>query len=55
MDYQNGEGKIICHADSEQDLGIWCTADLKLSLQCQHAISKAMKVLGLILMHINDK
>ena len=33
---------------SEHDLGIWCTADLKPSLHCQHAVSKAMKVLGLI-------
>ena len=47
-DHQNGERKIISHVDSEQDLGIWCTADLKPSLQCQHAVSKAMKVLGLI-------
>ena len=30
------------------DLGIWYTADLKSSLQCRHAVSKAMKALGLI-------
>ena len=48
MDYQNGERKSISHVDSEQDLGIWCTADLKPSFQCQQAVSKAMKVLGLI-------
>ena len=48
MDHQNGERKIISHVSSEHDLGIWCTADLKPSLQCQHAVSKAMKVLGLI-------
>ena len=48
MDYQNGERKSVSHVDSEQDLGIWCTADLKPSFQCQQAVSKAMKVLGLI-------
>ena len=48
MDYQNGERKTISHIDSEQDLGVWCSADLKPSLQCQHAVSKAMKALGLI-------
>ena len=48
MDYQNGERKSISHVDSEQDLGIWCTADLQPSFQCQQAVSKAMKVLGLI-------
>ena len=37
------------YVDSEQDLGIWCTANLKPFLQCQlHAVSKAMKALGLI-------
>ena len=46
MDHQNGERKIISHVSSEHDLGIWCTADLKPSLQCQHAVSKAMKVWG---------
>ena len=48
MDYQNDVRKTISHVDNEQDLGVWCTADLKPSLQCQHAVSKAMKVLGLI-------
>ena len=48
MDYQKGERITISHVDKEQDLGIWCTADLKPTLQCQHAVSKAMKVLGLI-------
>ena len=48
LDHQNRERKIISHVSSEHDLGIWCTADLKPSLQCQHAVSKAMKVLGLI-------
>ena len=48
MDYQNNVRKTISHVDNEQDLGVWCTADLKPSLQCQHVVSKAMKVLGLI-------
>ena len=48
MDYQDGVRRTINHVDNEQDLGVWCTADLKPSLQCQHAVSKAMKALGLI-------
>ena len=48
MDYQNGVRKTISHSDNEPDLGVWCTADLKPSLRCQHAVSKAMKVLGFI-------
>ena len=48
MDYQNGERRAISHVDSEHDLGIWCTADLKPSVQCQHVLCKAMKALGLI-------
>ena len=48
MDYQYGERKIICHVDEEQYFGIWCTADLKPFLQCQHAASKAMRALRLI-------
>ena len=33
-DYQNRERKTISHVDidTEQDLGIWCMADLKPSL-----------------------
>ena len=46
MDYQNGQRKSISHVDSEQNLEIWCKADLKPSLQCQHAVSKAMKFWG---------
>ena len=45
MDYQNDVRKTISHVDNEQDLGAWCTDDLKPSLQCQHAVSMAMKVL----------
>ena len=48
MDYQCGERKIICHVDEKQYIEIWCTADLKSSLQCQHAASKAMRALRLI-------
>ena len=50
MDYQNGVRKAISHVDVEQDLGVWCTVDLqpRPSLQCQYAVSKAMKALGLI-------
>ena len=55
MDYQKGERKTISHVDKEQDLGIWCTADLKPTLQCQHAVSKAMKALGLIKSIFNTK
>ena len=32
----------------EKDLGIWCTEDLKPSLQCRKAAAKAMQVLGLL-------
>ena len=48
MDHQNGMRKTISHVDDEQDLGVWRTADLKLSLQCKHAVSKSTKALGLI-------
>ena len=48
IDYQCGERNIISHVDEEQNLGIWCTADLKSSLQCQHAASKAKRAFGLI-------
>ena len=48
MDYQCGERKVISHVDEEQDLRIWCAADLKPSFQCQHVASKAMRTLALI-------
>ena len=48
MDYQNGERRAISHVDSEHDLGIRCTVDLKPSVQCQHVLCKAIKALGLI-------
>ena len=48
MDYQNDVRKTISHVGNEQDLGVWCTANLKPSFKCQYAVSKAMKVLGLI-------
>ena len=48
MDYQDGVRKPISHADIKQDLGVWCIADLRPFLQCQHAVSKVMKALWLI-------
>jgi len=38
----------ISEVQEEKDLGIWCTKDLKPSLQCQRAAAKAMQVLGLL-------
>jgi len=32
----------------EKYLGVWCTKDLKPSLQCQKAAAKAMQILGLL-------
>ena len=32
MDCQNSVRKTFSHVDNEQDLGVWCTADLKPSL-----------------------
>ena len=48
MDYHNEERRTITHVDSENNLRIRCAADLKPSLQCQHAVCKTMKALGLI-------
>ena len=44
--YQDSVRKTINYVDIEQDLRVWCTVDLKPSLQCQHVVSKAMKALG---------
>ena len=33
-------------ADQEKDLGVWCTSNLKPSVQCQKVAAKASKVLG---------
>ena len=38
----------ISEVQEEKDLGIWCTKDLKPSLQCRRAAAKAMQVLGLL-------
>jgi len=38
----------ITEVEEEKDLGVWCTKDLKPSLQCQKAAAKAMQVLGLL-------
>ena len=35
-------------ATEEKDLGIWCTSEMKLSLQVQKAVAKAMQTLGMI-------
>ena len=48
MDYQDGVKKTISHVDNEQDIGVCCTIDSRPYLQCQHAVSKTMKALGLI-------
>ena len=50
MDCQNSEKNYqLCSLlHNEQDFEVWCTDNLKLSLQCQHAVSKAMKALWLI-------
>ena len=48
MDYSCGERKDIRHIDEEKDIGMWYTADLNFTIQCQYVVSKKMKTLGLI-------
>jgi len=38
----------ITEVQEERDLGVWCSKDLKPSLQCRKAAVKAMQVLGLL-------
>ena len=39
---------LISRATEEKDLGIWCTSEMKPSLQVQKAVAKAMQTLGMI-------
>jgi len=38
----------ITEVKEEKDLGVWCSNDLKPSLQCRKAAVKVMQVLGLL-------
>ena len=38
---------LICKVTEEKDLGVWCTSDMKPSLQVQKAVIKAMQTLGI--------
>ena len=37
---------LICRVIEEKDLGVWCTSDMKTSLQVQKAVAKAMQTLS---------
>ena len=39
---------LICKVTEEKDLGVWCTSDMKPSLQVQKAVTKAMQTLGML-------
>ena len=39
---------LICKVTEEKDLGVWCTSDMKPSLQVQKAVTKAMQTLGMM-------
>ena len=39
---------LICKVTEEKDLGVWCTSDMKPSLQVQKAVNKAMQTLGIL-------
>ena len=39
---------LIFGATEEKDLGVWCTSEMKPSLQVQKAVAKAMQTLGMI-------
>jgi len=41
-------GHQLEEVTQERDLGVMISSDLKVSQQCQHAYSKASKILGLI-------
>jgi len=41
-------GQILDIVDSEKDVGVMISSDLKSSNQCIHACSKASKMLGMI-------
>ena len=38
----------IAEVEEMKDFGVWCTNDLKPSLQCQKAAGKAVQILGLL-------
>jgi len=48
-------GQILDTVDSEKDLGVMISSDLKSSNQCIHACSKASKMLGMIKRTISYK
>ena len=39
---------LICKVTEEEDLGVWCTSDMKPSLQVQKAVTKAMQTLSML-------
>ena len=39
---------LTCKVTEEKDLGVWCTSDMKPSLQVQKAVTKAMQTLGML-------
>ena len=41
-------GSLICKVTEERDLGVWCTSDMKPSLQVQKAVTKAMQTLSML-------
>jgi len=48
-------GQILDSVDSEKDLGVMISSDLKSANQCIHACSKASKTLGMIKRTISYK
>jgi len=48
-------GQILDTVDSEKDLGVMISSDLKSSKECIHACSKASKMLGMIKRTISYK
>ena len=39
---------LICKVTEEKDLGVWCTSDMKSSLQVQKAVAIAMQTLSFL-------
>jgi len=39
---------LICRVTEEKDLGVWCTSDMKTSLQVQKTVAKVMQTLGML-------
>ena len=42
---------LIRRVTEEKDLGVWCTSDMKKSLQVQEVADKAMQTLGMLRDH----